>query len=173
MKEIKNWTKWIYWFTLAVAIVLVYKTIDGFENITMSFGRFLSIIKPFFVAILIAYLFYIPCRFIENLYKKIKILNKFARVLSVLTVYVIAILLIVLLINSIIPAISESVMELANNLPTYYENAISFINDIPEDSIIKKEALQNIISDLEKIDITKFINMENISDYINGLLRCS
>lgn len=172
MKEKKNWTKWIYWFTFAVAVIVVYKTLDNFKDISKWFGGLISILMPFFMGILIAYLFYIPCRQIEKLFKKIKFkfINKRARGLSIIAVYIIAILLISIVINILIPSLSKSVVDLANNLPGYYENAKNFINDMPEDSLIKKESVQEIISNLEKIDITKIVNLENVSDYIKGVM---
>ena len=33
MKKLKNETKWLYWFTLIVAIVIVYKVLDNFTDI--------------------------------------------------------------------------------------------------------------------------------------------
>ena len=172
MKEKKNWTKWIYWFTFAVAVIAVYKTLDNFNDISKWFGGLISILMPFFMGILIAYLFYIPCKQIEKLFKKVKFkfINKRARGLSVIAVYIIAILLISIIINILIPSLSKSVVDLANNLPGYYDNAMDFIDNIPEDSLIKKESIQGIINNLQKIDITKIINLENISDYIKGVM---
>lgn len=172
MKKIKNWTKWIYWFTFAVALIFVYNTLQNFNNISVWFGKLISILMPFIMGILISYLFYIPCRQIEKLYKKVKFkfINKRSRGLSVITVYIIAIIIIAIVINILIPALSKSVMDLANNLPGYYQNAMNFINDMPEDSLIKKENIQEIIQNLQTIDITKIVSLENISDYIKGVM---
>lgn len=170
MKQIKNWTKWIYWFTFAVAVIFVYKTLDNLTDISIWIGKLLSVLMPFLLGILFAYLFYIPCRQIEKLYKKVKILRKRARGLSVITVYFIAILLIMMVINIIIPAVSESIIDLANNLPGYYQNTMEYVENLPQDSFIKKESIQEVISGLQKIDITKIISLENISDYIKGVM---
>ena len=72
MKEKRVWTKWLYWFTFAVAVIFVYKTLDNFNDISIGIGKLISILMPFFMGILLAYIFYIPCRQIEKLYKKIK-----------------------------------------------------------------------------------------------------
>jgi len=172
MKEKKNITKWMYWFTFAVAIIIVYKLLDKFSDISLWLKRLNSILMPFFMGILIAYLFYIPCRHIESLYRKIKpkFINKRARGLSIITVYILAILLIILIINIIIPALSKSVGDLANNLPSYYQSAIDYANSMPEDSIIKKESVQEIINKLQKIDITNLLSLDSVSDYINKAL---
>ncbi len=172
MKEKRNWTRWIYWFTFAVVVIVVYKTLDNFNDISAAFRKLISILMPIFMGILLAYLFYIPCRQIEKLYRKIKpkFIKKRARGLSVITVYIIAILILVIVINILIPALSRSIIDLANNLPGYYQNAIDFVNNMPEDSFIKKESVQQVITSLQRIDITNIISIENLSDYIKGVM---
>lgn len=172
MKEKKNWTKWIYWFTFAVAVIAVYKTLDNFNDISIWIKRLNSILMPFFMGILIAYLLYIPCRKIESCYKnsKPKLIKNKARGLSVITVYMMAVLLITIIINILIPALSKSISELANNLPGYFQNAINIVNDMPENGIVKKENIQELIKELEKIDILSIINLENVSDYIKSVV---
>ena len=59
MKETKKWTKWLYWFIFAVAVITVYKTLDNFTDISIWFNKLLSILMPFLMGILVAYLFYI------------------------------------------------------------------------------------------------------------------
>ena len=105
----KKITKWLYWFLFAVAIILVYKTLDNFSAIGNWIKNFLDAIMPFIIGLLISYLFYIPCRKIEGIYKKnrkIKFISKRARGLSILTVYLIAILILVIAINYLLPIIS-------------------------------------------------------------------
>lgn len=172
MKEKRNWTKWIYWFTFAVAVIVVYKTLDNFNDIFEWFGKLISILMPFLMGILIAYLLYIPCRQIERLYRNLKpkFIKKRARGLSVITVYIMAALILTIVVNILIPSLSKSIMDLANNLPGYYQSAINFVNDMPEDWVIKKESAQEVITSLQSIDITKILSMENISDYINGVI---
>ena len=169
MKEKRNW-KWLYWFTFAVAVIFVYKTLDNFSDISMWISNLISILMPFFMGILLAYLLYIPCRQIERLYNKIKFTKKRARGLSVITVLILVILIVAMAINLIIPAISKSVIELAGELPGYYQNAIKFINNLPDDSIIKKIEIQDIIGKLQQIDITQVLNLEKISTYVKGVL---
>jgi len=170
MKETKNVTKWMYWFVFAVAVIAVYKVLDNFSDISAWFSRLFSVLMPFFIGILISYLLYIPCRSIERAYSRSKKLKKHSRGLGVTTTYILAILVIVFIVNILIPSISKSVVDLANNLPIYYQNAIEFVNNMPEDSIIKKESIQQTILNLQKIDITRILNMETITDYINKVV---
>lgn len=170
MKNIKNWTKWVYWFLFAVAVIAVYKTLDNFTNISIWLENLVSVLMPFIIGIIIAYLLYIPCKNIEKLFSKCKILKKRARGLSVLSVYIIVILIIIFIVNILIPAISESVVDLAEQLPVYYQKAINFVDNMPEDWIISKESVQNAIYELQRFDITKILNMETITDYIEKVM---
>ena len=97
IKKFKGETKWFYWFTLLVAIVIVYKILDNFTGIGEWVAELIKVIKPFLMAILLAYLLYIPARKIETLYRKNKVLSKKARGLSIATTYILAILIIALI----------------------------------------------------------------------------
>ena len=67
MNEVKkNFSKWMYWFLLAVAIILVYKFLDNFTAIGNAIGKFVGIISPFLAGTLMAYLLYIPASRIEK-----------------------------------------------------------------------------------------------------------
>lgn len=166
MKNFKRGTKWFYWFTLASAVVIIYKVLDNFTGISQWIGDLLKIVAPFLLAILVAYLFYIPCRKIEKLYKKNKLLKKKARGLSVLTVYILAILIMIILVNTLIPTLSESVMDLANNLPGYYDKAIEFVEELPENDIINKETIEGAIGKMQDINFAEMFTLDNISTYI-------
>ena len=71
MKE-KKFTKWLYWFILGVAIIAVYKLLDNLGPIASWIEGLFQILMPFIIGLLIAYLFYIPCKKVEKTYKKVK-----------------------------------------------------------------------------------------------------
>ena len=75
MKE-KEWKKWIFWFSFAVASIIVYKTIDSVSEIYLGITNFLNILTPFLAAILLAYVLYIPGKIIERKYKEYRHLNR-------------------------------------------------------------------------------------------------
>ena len=69
MKE-NTWKKWIYWFSFGVAIILVFNIFNNFENLKQIVGNFFKILSPFFSGILIAYILYLPSRWIEKKLEK-------------------------------------------------------------------------------------------------------
>ena len=172
MKEKKDWKKWIGWLIFAIVVILIYRMLDNVNGMVSGMTKLISTLMPFFVGILIACIFYMPCKKFENLYKKIKLkfINKIARGLSVITVYILALLILIMIINIFIPALSKSIVDLTNNLPNYYESAIHFVDDMPEKSIIKKESIKNVINGLKEIDIISMFRVEDISDYIQWVI---
>lgn len=170
MKSFKNGAKWIYWFTLIVAIVIVYKVLDNFTGIGEWLSNLIKVIRPFLMAILVAYLLYIPCRKIEGVYRKSKLLKNKARSLAVATTYILVILIVVLLMNILIPMLSESITDLASNLPGYYDSAIQYIEDLPEDNILKNDIVQDVIEKLQEIDIAQLLDLDNLTMYIEKVI---
>ena len=117
MEEIKQgWKKRISWLLIALTVVIVYKMLDNFSNVTEWFGTFFRILKPFFAGLLISYILFMPCKKIENALSKSKLKLKFvkkkARGLSVIATYIIFVLIMVIIINCIFPVLKESVVEL-------------------------------------------------------------
>lgn len=175
MKD-KDWKKWVFWFSFAVAAIIVYKTIDSVSIIFSWITSLLELLMPFIMAVLIAYMLYIPSKSIEETFKasKNKILKSHARGLSVFTVYIITFIVIFIIVNFVMPTVSTSIIELANNLPNYYSSAIDYFNNVPSDSIFAKLNVTDLIKNLESINITeeiiKWFSLENINQYIKGIV---
>lgn len=177
MNEVKkNFSKWLYWFLLAVAIILVYKFLDNFTAIGEAIGKFFEIISPFLAGTLLGYLLYIPASRIERkiLKSKNKFIKKKARPLSVLITFILAIIIIVILFNVILPVVTQSVIELVNNFQNYWNIAIERLNELPEDSILKSEkvteAINSVGESIKNIDLKQYINPEKITEYVKSVI---
>ena len=121
MKKNNKAKNWLYWFSLALAIILIYKLLDNFTQIGEFLSNLIGILMPFIMGILIAYILYIPCKKIEEVYKKtkLKFLKKRARGFSIFTIYVIIALILFILINVILPPVIKS-FSLLYILPLLY-----------------------------------------------------
>lgn len=174
MEDKKRGMKWLYWFSLGTAIIVVYKLLDNLGKITSWITGLTDILMPFIIGLLIAYLFYIPCKKVEKCFqntKKASILHKKSRGLSILTVYAIAILLIILALNFVLPAISKSIVDFVSNFGTYFNNTMKAINQLPEDSILKNETVLNAIKGIGEFDIKQFLNISKLTEYAKGALN--
>lgn len=171
-KKTRTWTKWLYWFTFAVAVIIVYKTVNSIGEIAAWVKNLLNILMPFGIGLLIAYILYVPCKRVETILKKskTKIVSKKARPISVFMVYVITLIIIIIIFNFILPPIVESVADLTNNFQDYYNMAIKTINELPEDSILKSEAATTIIEGIKNIDIKQFFDFGKVTQYIQGAI---
>ena len=169
MKEVKNgWKRWTYWFLLGLALICIYKILDNYQSIMGVLNTFLGVISPFLIGIFIAYLLYMPSRKFEEWYRKTKIkfiANK-ARILSVITVYIIIILAIAILFSVIMPIVWESITEFVSSIPHYYEDIIDTYNNLPEDSILKSQIVQEEIQNLQNLDIKQYLNVGQIIGYL-------
>lgn len=177
MKEVKrNLSKWMYWFLLGLAIIIVYKILDNFTAIGGAIGNFFNVITPFLAGALLAYLLYIPASRIEKIFskKKNKFWKKKARGISVLITYILAILVIILLVNVILPVITESVVELVNNFQGYWNSAIERLNALPEDSLLKSQmvtdAVKSVGEAIQNIDLKEYLNPDKITTYVKSVL---
>lgn len=164
--------KWSYWFALGLALIIIYKCLDNFNDVTTVIGDFLNIIAPFFVGIFIAYILYIPCRKFETFFRKSKLrfLKRKARTFSIITVYLIILLIIAILFSVILPVVWNSVTDFVSNIQTYYEMAIERYNNLPQDSILKGEQVNEFINSIQHIDIREYFNFDKIMGYISGAI---
>lgn len=170
MKGKRNVTKWLYWFTFAVAVIAVYKTLDNFSQIASFIGTVIAVIMPFIIAIIIAYLFYTPSSKLEAILKKSRFLRKKARALSVLIVYVIVIAVVVFAVKTVIPMATDSVMDLVKSMPGYYNNILEAYDNLDESSIIKQIDVHGIIDKMKQIDFSQYINFSTVGQYISGAI---
>ena len=172
-KEIKShWHTWIFLLTLGLILIIVYKALDSIGYLGDFIANFISVISPFLAGLLLAYLLYIPQHKIEKIYKrsKKKFFRKSARSWSILTTYVIMILILIIIINFILPVIIESVNELISNLQLYYSKIIETYNNLPNDSIFKTEKLYTALKEFQNFDLKQYINIDSITKYVKSVV---
>lgn len=175
MEENKHgWKKRISWMFIIIILMIIYKLLDNFSGVSAWFGKLFGILKPFFIGILIAYILFVPCRAIERALQKTKskFLNKRARGLSVLLIYIIAFLVIMIITNFIFPILKESVVELISNVPNYYNTIIEKYNELPEDNVLKNDVIKEKMAEFENIDIKQILNISNdkLLDYVKNIV---
>lgn len=172
----KEWKKWLYWFSFAFAVIVVFKVVSSVTSIFSVFGSFFNVITPFLMAILLAYILYIPSKKIESMLKssKMNFIKRHYRGVGVFLTYLIAGLTIFIIINFVIPNVVTSVKDLLANIPNYYNSTIEYLNNLDNDSILSKFKINEYVAQLQDIDIlqelVKWIDFENINSYIQGIV---
>lgn len=172
----KEWKKWLYWFSFAFAVIVVFKVVSSVTSIFSIFGSFFTVITPFLMALLLAYILYIPSKRIESILKSFKVnfIKRHYRGLGVFLTYLIAVLTIFVIINFVIPNVVTSVKDLLANIPNYYNSTIEYLNNLDDDSILSKLKINEYVAQLQDIDIlqeiVKWVDFENINSYIQGIV---
>jgi len=135
---------------LAVVLIgiLFYMALANFSALKMRFSGFMNVLMPFIVGFIIAYLLNTPMRFFETkVYKKLK----FRRGLSVLTVYLLAVAVVVILLNFISPQVGHSIMTLVNNMSVYTENLNTLLQEIISRFHIEGEGITDLFVSYQDI----------------------
>lgn len=131
----KYFTIMIYALIFVAGAILIYKFIGHFGETLSYIGAFIDMISPFLVGIFIAFILYPLVKF---LYKKVfmgffKIKSeKCAKMLSILTAYLLAIGVVAILLVFILPQIYESLREISEQMPIWYQNVIEFLKKFEE-----------------------------------------
>lgn len=173
MKKLEKYSNWVIALVFVVIVIAVYKTFDNFYKIAEIFGIILSSLTPFFIGFVLAYILNMPCKKIDALCRKskYKYINRKSKLISIVSVYLIMVLLLFVLVRAIAPALYRNAVDLYNNIPAYLEQAIATLEswqanydinlfEINEENITK--AFNNILG---KIDVSEF------SKYAKGVVN--
>ena len=165
--------KWIPIAILAVILMIVYKTIDNFSQITEALKRFFFVISPLLYGVLFAYFFYIPHQKIEKFYKKSKLrfFSARARGISTLTVFFLLVLIIALIIVFVVPVLIMSVIDFASNISSYISNIVEFFDSIPDDSFWYRLNLADALRDMTSGSINQYINSARLEQIARGIFN--
>lgn len=163
MKRFEKYRNWIVAFVFAIAIIAVYKTFDNFYKITEFLGLVAKSLTPFVVGFVIAYILNIPASKIDGLCKKskYKFLNKKSKLISILSVYLIMILIVYVAIRALVPALYRNFVDLYLNFPNYASDILVKLDSLQREYGMKlfdfNEAsiMHTFERMLEKLDITE------------------
>ena len=128
--------KWLPILITAIILILVWNAVGNLVHITTAIREFLSVISPLLFGILFAYFIYAPHKWIEKLFRKVRIgwISKRARGFSTVIMLIVLLALIVVVISFVIPILVTSVIDLANSIPLYVNQLLDYLDNIPYDS---------------------------------------
>lgn len=147
-------------------LVLFYLFIN-ISNIWSLAGSFLSLLRPLFLGLGMAYILNMPMSFIEKNIKKYiqnpKILRK-SRVLSITITLILAIALILLMVAVIIPQLIESLTMLFSHVGEYIGNILNFFIHIMNQLNLDSQAVQETLMKIQTLPWDQILN--NILNWI-------
>ncbi|GAA0239402.1 AI-2E family transporter [Metaclostridioides mangenotii] len=178
MKKLKmNWNLWTEGLLFVITVIFIYKVVANLQPIIENIRSFLGVISPFIIGIIIAYFLNVPCNLVEKQISKVKyqFIVKRARIISVLAIYLGAILIIMLIISYVFPIIIKNILEIARDIPFYHYDIIQWVGNLDVSSFIGffdlKAALESFLSTYSVQDILIHITtgIGSISGYALGM----
>lgn len=164
--------RWIYWVSIGVVLIIIYKLLDNFTGIGDWMGNLFSVLAPFIEGILIAYILYTPCKKIETilLKRKNKFVKKRARGISILLTYIIVLALIIWFMNVIIPTLVNSISDLIKNVQSYYNSVVSDSPNYAITPFIQDNILKPVVEWIQNVDFESFFTVDKIKEYLSSAM---
>lgn len=122
--------------------ILVYVGLSHFGAVREKLDMFLSVLSPFIVGFVIAYLLNSPMHFFEQRVFKNGI---WGRALSILLVYLLALAVLAVLVVLILPQVVESVRALVNNASVYFNNLNAMLSDLSERLNLEGAGVESLV----------------------------
>ena len=124
----------VYAFLVICASIIFFGIIDKLDEFTNKLSWITSILQPFIIGFVMAYLFNFILVFYEekvlvfNAVKNLK--KKSKRGISILLTCITVIFFVTLFIQFVLPQLVDSVVGLVNDVPTYVSNASKLLDDL-------------------------------------------
>lgn len=120
----------IYLLLIAYVLALILVVIH-FETILSWIGMVFRLLLPLFIGIIIAFVFNRPYELFRKFYqRKLKLKEILAKILAIVTIYILAIGISVLLISLIIPELVDNLIMFAANANIYIRETQGTLNQI-------------------------------------------
>lgn len=123
-------------FVIAIGTVLVYAIIN-WNKTQATIANVIYVLSPFFVGFFIAYVLNPLVRTLDYLFSKIVIKKKrlkcgLRRALAILSSYIIALSIIIIIMTYIVPQFLNSIQDLTERVPDMYNAAYDYLNTLQE-----------------------------------------
>ncbi|MEG1857422.1 MAG: AI-2E family transporter [Pseudoflavonifractor sp.] len=127
---------------VVLAGILFYIGLSNFGAVREKVLMFTGVLMPFITGFAIAYLLNTPMGFFE---RKVFKTSTHCRTLSILTVYLLAVALLIVLINLILPQVVQSIVGLAGNMSLYMENLNALAQRLADHFHIEGELFKELM----------------------------
>lgn len=163
----KRLLKYVFFITLIIAVA--YTAVTQPQKITTLIGGLINLLSPFIIGFCLAYVVNLLLRPLERFWlwfwrkqKKQKLVEKLKRPLGLIFSFLIVLGAFFAIVFMIIPALKETIVSLANNLPEYAKSVEKWYYALAEFLESRNFEMPDISLDIGKLtDITKDI----ISNY--------
>lgn len=145
--------------------ILFYLGVSNIDLVRQKLYVIAGVVTPFIIGFTIAYLLNTPMAFFERkVYHKLK--GK--RVLSIITVYLLAVIVLAVMLNLVLPQVWQSIMGLVGNFDLYSRNLSTWVKELTDHYNLDWDGIQELF--LSYQDVMKQA-ADMVSKALPGLLN--
>lgn len=177
MEKIKTGRKWLWWFSLGGALIILYKLSGSLSGIWDVLGTLLGILAPFVAGFFLAFLLYGPSNWLEKRFLRCrkKFWQRMARPLALLIVYLLLLGALALVISLVIPRLITSVSGLVVSIPDYIDAAQTRLQAWvdPDGPLGRFNLAQRLDAVYQSLldTITRLLSTENMMNALKGVVN--
>ena len=170
MPNSRYFTIMIYGFMFVIGTILIYLFIGHFDSTLRLIRRFSSLVSPFITGAFIAFVLYplVHLLYHKLFTDKLHLKAKPAKMLSILTAYLLAIGAIAILLVFIIPQVYESISDITELIPIWYNDALNFIQEFENEHANIPFIDYNVINDQISALLPKLVDY--LTEFLTNLL---
>lgn len=176
MDKIKPSKRWLWYFSLAAALIIVFKLCDNIGQVFGTIGLVIRILTPFVAGLMIAFLLHKPSLWLEKRFLRLK--GRFwqgaSRPLSLTIVYLTVLGVLALLISLVLPHLVTSLIDLFKKLPGLLNEAIARLETMKTSGLLENlhvtEWLDGLYESLVQAS-SQLISTENVMNALRGVLN--
>lgn len=168
--------RWIWYFSLLAALIVVFKLCDNLSQVVGAIGFIIDILAPFVAGLLIAFLLHRPTLWLERKIAKLK--GRFwqaaARPLSLVAVYLLLLGIVALAISMVLPHLAASLADLVRSLPGYVEIAIARVEDMMYSGFLQNLDLAGTLDTLYQTlfdTVSRLLSTENVLTALRSVIN--
>lgn len=167
--------RWLWYFSIPAAAILLYKLYDNFGEALGVIGKLIGILAPFVGGFVLAFFMYRPSLWIEKALLKCKgkLWPRLARPLALTVTYLLLVGLLALVVYLLVPTLTNSLINLVGALPGYINAAMAQVREWDQaggwlSTLGLTERLQDLYGYLLEA-LTRLMTTENILNAIKGV----
>lgn len=139
----------LYSFLVISTSILFYNIISKLDSVRIQFDNILNILSPFIIGFVISYLLNFILKFYEEKVLSNEIFLDFKakskRVMALVLTYISILLLLYLFLIFVFPQLTESIVGLANDIPSHVNSVTQLFNDTVKNLDIDDEYIKLVI----------------------------
>lgn len=165
---------WLPAFIFVAAVILFNNALNMLPVFGAAISKMIDVLQPFIWGFVIAFILYIPAGKFEHFLKKQNnsFISKHARLLAVFVTYLVFVIVVGLAIAFIVPRVAASIVDLVNQVPSYYDSLLKFLKQyLDADGKffgIDVAAIKEMITPTK---ILSYFDFTSITKYIQSIFK--